>query len=156
MGHLEADDPHRRQGACMRLGMMGSQASGAYGKILDHYRNDPSASVRADCLEALGKIGGRENTARTLINELDNSSKEMKLHAVRGLGELGSPQAVEPLGELLDHDEPELRKAVARSLQKIKDPDALPALRNQLKYESNKDVRDELETAIYLIESEQS
>jgi HEAT repeat protein len=156
LGHLESDNAIRRAAACQRLGMLGSNASEAYDEILDHYRNDPSSTVRADCLEALGQIGGREDTVKILSGALENSSDEMKIHALRGLGDFGSPQTVPAVSDLLDYDTPEVREAAASSLQKIRDPGSLPTLRNHLKTETNQDAKDAIENAIFIIESENS
>jgi HEAT repeat protein len=156
LGYLESDNASRRAAACQRLGMLGAQASEAYDKILDHYRNDPSPSVRANCLEALGQIGGRGDTVKTLTDALNDSSDEMKLHALRGFGDLGSPQAIPAVSDLLDHGNPEVRESAASALQEIGDPEALPTLRNHLESETNHDAKDAIENAIFIIESENS
>jgi len=64
---------------------------------------------------ALAKIGGQEAVDR-FINDLDESSKEIRQRAIQILGLLHNKQAVEPLIRLLRDEDSEIRHEAVKSL----------------------------------------
>jgi HEAT repeat protein len=72
------------------------------------------------------------NSLEVLVEELDSDDSEVRKAAVEALGKLGDPQAVEPLGELLETGTPIDRRASIDALVAIGGPDATELLENYL------------------------
>ena len=81
-------------------------------------------AVRANCAEALGRIGS-ENAVEPLIDALDDPDFEVNVKAAEALGKIGNSSAVEMLIHSLSSEYPDLRGAAVRALGDIGDEIAI-------------------------------
>lgn len=83
---------------------------------------------RVAAAEEIGK-SGRVEAVNRLLPLVGDSHVILAAAAVRGLGYAGDPRAVEPIANLLTENFPELREAATEALLRLRDPKALPRLR---------------------------
>jgi hypothetical protein len=103
--------------------------------------NDPDPAVRRSA--AFGLRGCQDTAAcRALIHALSDSDKATRMHAILGLGDLGSREAVEPLGRLLSDRYCQSRAAEA--IVKIRDERGLSLLEGAAKNERSSRRRERL------------
>ncbi len=76
-----------------------------------------------------------EGAFEDVVNALHSNDDEIREEAVRALGELNDPRAVDPLIDILDDENRYIRREAAKSLGRIGDHRAIPALINALKDE---------------------
>ncbi|HUU74971.1 MAG TPA: HEAT repeat domain-containing protein [Methanoregulaceae archaeon] len=76
-----------------------------------------------------------EGAFEEVVDALHSRDEEMREEAVRALGELNDPRAVEPLISILNDDNRYIRREAAKSLGRIGDERAIPPLINGLKDE---------------------
>ncbi len=76
-----------------------------------------------------------EGAFEDVLRALHNNDEEIREEAVRALGELCDPRAVEPLIDSLSDENRYIRREAAKSLGRIGDERAIPALINALKDE---------------------
>lgn len=81
---------------------------------------EPTPVVRIAACEALGRRGGAESI-RALRGALEDESNDVdiKLAAVRALGEIEDPAAVPALALGLEHSDPALRYRTMKSLENV-------------------------------------
>ncbi|MFL5559505.1 MAG: HEAT repeat domain-containing protein, partial [Gemmatimonadaceae bacterium] len=60
-------------------------------------------------------------TTSALVGLLSNADAEVRKDAVEGLGEIGTPAAVQGITKALNDRDPRVRKAAAEALGEIKD-----------------------------------
>jgi len=90
---------------------------------------DEDAVVRRVAAIGLGKVGG-EPALAGLTAALDDEDKWVRRRAIQGLGRIGGEAAARALGQTLVNDpEPEVRKAAARSLGRMRSEEAFEALK---------------------------
>ncbi len=85
------------------------------------------SSVRANCAEALGRIGN-ENAIEPLIKALDDPHFEVNVKAAEALGKIGNPSVVGNLIAILNSEYPEVRGAAVRALGDIGDESAIDSI----------------------------
>jgi HEAT repeat protein len=96
--------------------------------------------VRRAAAEALGKIGTPAVPA--LIGALGNEDVEVRWAAAEALRKIGTPAVLALIGALRDDEDADVRQAAAWALGSIGDPQAVSALIEALRDESNdKEVR---------------
>lgn len=106
------------------------QAGDVHGLIRLLDSRDPDLQWKA--ADALGTMG--ERARGPLHTILQYPKMHVRLGAIEALGDIGSPDSVEPVVERLRHDpDNEVRWVAALSLGQIGDPRAVPALVEALK-----------------------
>jgi HEAT repeat protein len=88
--------------------------------------SDPDDRVRLKAIDLLGNLKVREAVPSLLSNLALNSSSTEKLRTIAALGEIGDPQATEPLGLFLKRQDidREMRAAAIFALGAIGNPGA--------------------------------
>jgi len=143
-GALGRPEPKLRREALLALARIGGEDAGmlAYGML-----EDPDASVRAAAAVAVGRTR-LERAVRPLIRLLhEEDDLEVLVEALRALGELGDPGAVQAIerhatGSFLRRPPPELRIAAYGALHRIGTPRARRLL-NQAVDDRSPEVRSE-------------
>ena len=90
------------------------------------------ASMREAVAAALGEIGD-PLAIPTLLDALDDRSRQVRWNAANALGKIGDPRAVEPLIAALEDEASVVRQFAAYALAKIRDPRAVKPLVASLK-----------------------
>lgn len=85
---------------------------------------DILGDVRANCAEALGKIG-KLTSVEPLIEALDDPDFEVNAKSAESLGKIGDPSAIDMLIHSLSNQHPEVRCAAVKSLGEIGDESAI-------------------------------
>lgn len=82
---------------------------------------DQDATVRAEALRALGKVGTTEDSALLARVMTIDRQAECRIAAIDGLGELksGDPKLQAMLVDNMDHSDPAIRLASLRALRKL-------------------------------------
>ncbi|MFO0958591.1 MAG: HEAT repeat domain-containing protein [Isosphaeraceae bacterium] len=82
---------------------------------------DQDATVRAEALRALGKVGTTEDSAMLARIMTIDRQAECRIAAIDGLGEIksGDPKVQALLVENMDHSDPAIRLASLRALRKL-------------------------------------
>src|ERR687891_216798 len=102
------------------------EAASALGSSLDPRVVDVLGELLGDADEL---VQGKAAMALARIRT-DQAKKYLTLqYARRGLGYTGDARAVEPIAELLAENFPELREAATEALVRLRDPKALPRLK---------------------------
>ncbi len=83
-----------------------------------------------------------------LLPRLRDLRADIRLEVVRVLGRIRAREAVKELCIALSDSDRDVRKAVARALAEIGDPDAIPALKTAISREGFQEVRAEMERAV--------
>lgn len=124
---VERAEPASRAGAIELLGELGDERTLP---VLRRALEDASGPVRVQAAQALGRLRDRDAVV-ALCTSLQYAP-ELRIAAVRALGEIGEPSAIEALAELLIGSgrtmDVECRLAVVTALGRIKDPAAVPVL----------------------------
>lgn len=90
--------------------------------IIDALANEEDRHRRGRLVKALKAIG--EPAFPSLIETLRSPVWFVVRNALNVLGDIGTPAEIEPIGRTLEHGEPRVRRAAARSLSKIGGPEA--------------------------------
>jgi HEAT repeat protein len=85
---------------------------------------------REAAVHALARFGSR--AARPLVAMLGNGDSDRRWWATRALAEIGGPDAVMALRDVLEDEDPDLRACAALALGRIRDASAAPALATRL------------------------
>jgi len=85
---------------------------------------------REAAVHALARFGSR--AARPLVAMLGSGDGDRRWWATRALAEIGGPDAVMALRDVLDDPDPDLRACAALALGRIRDASAAPALATRL------------------------
>ncbi|WP_290817139.1 HEAT repeat domain-containing protein [Halovivax sp.] len=93
----------------------------ALGRMGDEAAIDPMLQLanrrNTDAIAVLGSIGvADERVVDTLVDYVDGGDLSLRKHTLRALGEIGAPEAVEPVAEQLVDDDPSVRSHAARCL----------------------------------------
>ena len=98
---------------------------------LIRHLSDPDLAVQRHCAEILVEIGA---PAVSYVTEIVDRADPGRLWlAVKILGEMGDPRAVEALTAVSDHPDPKVRYFVVEALGRLRDPAAIPVLVAALK-----------------------
>lgn len=97
-------------------------------RAIEMLRNDPEPSVRRECAEVVGRLGGAPVPA--LEDALDDRSPEVREAATTALGEAAGSESVAKLIALASDEEEDrlVREAAVASLGAIGDERARPVL----------------------------
>lgn len=148
------DHPESTLGhAAWALAFIGTEAK----EYLYREINSDSESVRTAVVGAIAKIAqdqGEEQAFNILINALSDSSETVRCEAAAVLGNLAYKPASGRLIELLNHPEPETRKAAALCLMKIKDESALTPLKTAFEKEPDPAIKPIIKLAITQLEKQ--
>jgi HEAT repeat protein len=96
---------------------------------------------------ALGNAG--EAALECLLPRLRDLKTEIRVEVARLLGKIRARAAVHNLCIALSDSSQDVRKAAARALAEIGDPEAIPALKTAISREGFNEVREEMERAIH-------
>ena len=125
-------DPEFRQFAAKTLGELGvERAIPKLLRLLDV--NDPD--TRAAAAGALGKLRAREATSRLIEMAHDDPEAFVQTWAIDALRRIATPDAVQALIELLEHESAAVRGFAAVSLGRAGDQRALDSLRSACRRE---------------------
>ena len=129
---LRSRDPAVREEAAQKLGDLKDPS--AVGPLILILKKDKDRSVRWSAEDALVSIGAA--AVEPLIKMLDDDSWRVRRRAVRTLGKIRDPRAIEPLiVSMKTDDDGYVRKCAARAIGEINDPRAaeilIPALQNR-------------------------
>ncbi len=135
---LEAFDTHTalhvRKHALLALGKIGSV--NALPALIKSMKN-PNHEIREAAEKALYNIGKHDiNGMIKLLND-----PETRIAAIRILGHIGDIETIDPLVNILNHDEPEIAAEVIRTLGKLGGLTAIQLLSELLSDERYKDIR---------------
>jgi HEAT repeat protein len=120
---LDSSDAEERREAAVDLGREGSGAM----DLLFRAMGDIDWRVRKTAVEALVAIGGA-HVIHGLIQALNaDDNAGARNSAIEALVQIGVP-SVDPLLEIVETPDPDVRKFVVDILGDIKDPRAVPAL----------------------------
>lgn len=111
-----------RDFACRQLAQL--QAAEAIPALAGMLDDDETSDIARYALERMQTPGA--NAA--LLAALDTASGAIKIGVVNSLGDLGLPEAVEPLRSLIGAQDPELAAAAVTALAKIAVPEACDVL----------------------------
>lgn len=145
---IDDDDPAARQWAALALGVIRDpRAVEPIAGLLD----DSEKSVRTDSIRALGRIG-HVTALRPLRRFLDsNHPDDEKLEAIDAIASVDSPDKVNVLVRLLQHDSADVRSRTVRALGQVGDALAIPALRRYRSAIRSPAARREIDTAMRAI-----
>ena len=145
---IEDTDPAARQWAALALGVIRDpRAVEPIASLLD----DAEKSVRMDAIRALGRIG-HVSALRPLRRFLDSShGDDEKNEAVDAIASVDSPDKVNVLVHLLDHESGSVQSRTIRALGQVGDALAIPALRRRRDAMRSPDGRREIDEAIEAI-----
>jgi HEAT repeat protein len=115
--------------AAHRLATLATIRPGAVGPPLQSAARSPDAYVRWKAAWGLGKIAG---SADALVPLLDDPDIDVRREAARGLGRLGSAEALAPLRRALRDPNSFVRRWAADALGQLRDPAARDDLRAAL------------------------
>lgn len=132
INQLRSRDPSAREEAARRLGDLKDPI--AVGPLVVILKKDKDRSVRWSAEDALVSIG--TPAVEPLIKMLNDDSWRARRRAVRTLGKIRDPRAIEPLVASMNTDDDcYVRKSAARAIGEINDPRAgevlIPALKNR-------------------------
>ncbi len=132
INQLRSRDPAVREGAARKLGDL--KETTAVEPLVVILKKDKDSGVRWSAEDALVNIGGP--AVEPLIKMLKEDSWRVRRRAVRTLGKIKDPRAIEPLIALMKADgDCYVRKSAARAIGEINDPRAneilIPALKNK-------------------------
>jgi HEAT repeat protein len=114
---LMGGDPVKRQQAALALGTCGREA---VPYLIEALKGDDK-ELRTVAAGALISIGPEAKSAvGTLIRALDDDYYFVRWNAATALGEIGDRAAAQALGQLLNDEYEEVRKAAFAALKKIK------------------------------------
>jgi len=103
-------------------------------------RRDPSPKVRASAAWALGNIGDRD-AVDELAAALSDTSRGVRMRAAWAIGNAEPKQAPKALLALLSDRETEVRQIAAWALFNIQDPDAVTALDEAMRRETDRETQ---------------
>lgn len=127
---LEEDGIDGIYDAIAILGLRGDwRAVGALNWAMTCSTSEHEQTIRANCAEALGNIGGIE-AVRALTGALNSeNSAYVRIAMIKALGKIGDPSSVQALIYVLKmHNESGVRIAAAEALGKIGGEEAVTAL----------------------------
>ena len=146
--YLVSDKGEFREAAAYALGDIMSKESG--GKLIDAYNNESRPFVKANIIQALGRI--RYTMAMPLlIKEMKSDVFYIRINSAEALGIIKAQQAIPTLIEALDDDEFNVASASNKALenitkQKVRDAKGLWSKKLWLKWwEENKHKYEQLE-----------
>lgn len=145
---IDDDDPAARQWAALALGVIRDpRAVEPIAGLLD----DSEKAVRMDAIRALGRIG-HVTALRPLRRFIDSShGDDEKVEAIDAIGSVDSPDKVNVLVHLLDHDSAEIQSRTVRALGQVGDALAIPALRRRRQAVRSPAARREIDEAMQAI-----
>ncbi|MHC4239096.1 MAG: M56 family metallopeptidase [Planctomycetota bacterium] len=152
LGHLANEHPEAgyRAAACEALG---ETKNARAVELLVGPLGDKAPYVRHRAARALGSLGSEKHIPELLRILKSDTDSGVRAGAAFTLGNIGSKRATKGLVEALESDkEGQVPEAVLFALMWIKDASALPALRAELKQETNSERRRSLENVIRRIE----
>lgn len=142
------DSPESTKGhAAWALAFIGSAAKD---QLYQAYDSD-SKEVRAAVVGAIAKVAEEEREEKAfnlLVDSLQDSAENVRSEAAAVLGNLAHKPAIPKLIPLLEHPEPETRKAAALSLMKIGDRSAIESLQIALEQEAEPRIQPLIKLAI--------
>lgn len=129
---LRSRDPLVREEAARKLGELKDPS--AVGPLIVILKKDKDRNVRWNAEDALVNIGSP--AVEPLIKMLNDDSWRVRRRAVRTLGKIRDPRAIEPLVASMKTDEDcYVRKSAAKAIGDINDPRAgeilIPALKSR-------------------------
>ncbi|MHC4334421.1 MAG: DUF4943 family protein, partial [Planctomycetota bacterium] len=152
LGHLASEHPEAgyRAAACQALGeTKNAQAA----ELLVEPLRDEAPYVRHRAARALGSLRSEKHIPELLRVLKSDTDSGVRAGAAFTLGNIGSKRATKGLVEALEFDEEgQVPEAVLFALMHIMDASALPALRAELKQETNAERRRSLQNVIHKIE----
>lgn len=127
-------DPRLQREFLLAISDIGPPARPALHEGLRHAEGpeDPRA---VGATVALGVVGDARDVP--LLVPILRGGGPAGLHAARALGQLGGPNAVQPLVDALGSDDPELRLRAAEALAEIGSPHAAPGLAAALDHDGH-------------------
>jgi HEAT repeat protein len=140
---LEDGTMEERVSAAWALGRSGR--GDALPALLEAARNDDDVNVRINAIGAVAAVGGNE-VRSDLLEFLDEDNEEVRSAALRALADERFADAAEEVGRILVEEE-SLRAAAADVLGNMKDPVAVPALR-QVADDPDEEVRSRVAFAL--------
>ncbi|NLG49405.1 MAG: hypothetical protein GX552_04760 [Chloroflexi bacterium] len=121
-----ADDSNMREVAVCALEQIGVPAVEPLVRVLLH---DARADVRKRALAVLKRMGDSRSVRLLAQAATQGGDPDTSLSAIRSLGELAQPEALQPLVSLLENGgEVTLRRAALTSLGLLRDAQAVPSL----------------------------
>jgi len=145
IGLLSDSDREVRREAARALGEIGDERAV---EPLSQKALDETSGISLDAIEALGHIPSARGRG-LLVSLLASEEAAVREVAAVALGNLGAPEAAQPLQRLLDREtSPTVTLAAARALARTAGPRALNPLRDLLRGTQSEIARRELATAL--------
>ncbi|MFP4000391.1 MAG: HEAT repeat domain-containing protein [Thermoplasmata archaeon] len=132
---LEEGDREEREEAAKALGLLGSRE--ALTILMEHIRNDPASTVRANAALALSNFED-ESCKKALEDASHDEDWEVRHDTAIAMGGFEDGTFEERLCSLIEDSENEVRKKAIESLGRIADKDKISELKRFLEDESLK------------------
>ena len=117
--------------------------------------DDPSPAIRSVAMKGLKKIKNNE-VVPALLTRLNNLNPSTRADIITLLGERGDPRTLPVLLAVLETgNDPTVRKAAAKAIGNLEDPQAVPTLAEHLD-DKDEDLRQEVENALIKIKGPES
>lgn len=101
---------------------------------------DPAPKIRREASRALGHLRS-ETAAAALVNHITNHPELVEEETLEALGDCGQALAAEILTQYLTDPRSQLRRAAAKALGRLQDPQSIGALRNVVNQPGDPDLR---------------
>lgn len=138
---LESDDPATRRAALSTLSTVG-QGKELASTLLDVVQARRSPIERQTAMGLLERMEGGQTVDEVILARLQGTdSTDMRIDAIRVLGQRRSPTAVDDLLEQAGNDDPRVRVAALRAMRRTVGPANVPALITLLEAEASATAR---------------